>query len=118
FTPAVAAASPAPAVRTGLTADRRGRESRPGPRNCTQGGCTGTIVDGYCDVCGSPADAPPSSPAVAAVHQPTLAEEETPTQRIPRVMTTAQPSTGKLADAAAADAEEERPTQRLPRVRL
>ena len=21
---------------------------------CTQPGCTGTIVDGYCDVCGSP----------------------------------------------------------------
>jgi serine/threonine-protein kinase PknG len=25
---------------------------------CTQPGCTGTIVDGYCDVCGSPANAP------------------------------------------------------------
>ena len=25
---------------------------------CTQPGCTGTIEDGYCDVCGSPADAP------------------------------------------------------------
>jgi hypothetical protein len=26
---------------------------------CTQPGCTGTIVDGYCDVCGSPAGAVP-----------------------------------------------------------
>jgi serine/threonine-protein kinase PknG len=25
---------------------------------CTQPGCTGTIVDGYCDVCGSPAPVP------------------------------------------------------------
>ena len=24
---------------------------------CTQPGCTGTIVDGYCDVCGSPGPA-------------------------------------------------------------
>ena len=33
---------------------------------CTQRGCAGTIVDGYCDVCGSPAGAPPFIPAVAA----------------------------------------------------
>jgi serine/threonine-protein kinase PknG len=26
---------------------------------CTQPGCTGTILDGYCDVCGSPPDAAP-----------------------------------------------------------
>jgi hypothetical protein len=30
---------------------------------CTQPGCTGTIVDGYCDVCGSPAGAVPIVPA-------------------------------------------------------
>ncbi len=28
---------------------------------CTQPGCTGTIVDGYCDVCGSPGPAAPSA---------------------------------------------------------
>ena len=28
-----------------------------GVTTCSQPGCTGTIVDGYCDVCGSPADA-------------------------------------------------------------
>ncbi|WP_182112465.1 serine/threonine-protein kinase [Actinotalea sp. JY-7876] len=30
---------------------------------CTQPGCTGTIVDGYCDVCGSPPDAAPAAAA-------------------------------------------------------
>ena len=33
---------------------------------CTQPGCTGKIVDGYCDVCGSPADAVPFVSAVAS----------------------------------------------------
>ena len=32
---------------------------------CTQPGCTGTIVDGYCDVCGSPPDATPAEVALA-----------------------------------------------------
>jgi serine/threonine-protein kinase PknG len=35
---------------------------------CTQPGCTGSIVDGYCDVCGSPGGAAP----------PPVAVEETP----------------------------------------
>src|SRR5262249_31052993 len=30
---------------------------------CTQPGCTGTYVDGYCDVCGSPAPDGASSPS-------------------------------------------------------
>jgi len=36
---------------------------------CTQPGCTGTIIDDYCDVCGSPANAPAfvSAEAAAAV---------------------------------------------------
>src|SRR5215212_3506517 len=33
---------------------------------CLQPGCTGTIVDGYCDLCGSPATAAPFVPAEAA----------------------------------------------------
>ena len=33
---------------------------------CTQPGCTGRIVDGYCDVCGSPAGAAPLLPAESA----------------------------------------------------
>ena len=32
---------------------------------CTQPGCTGTIVDGYCDVCGLPPNAP-ATPVAAA----------------------------------------------------
>ena len=36
---------------------------------CTEPGCTGTYVDGYCDVCGSPAAATtPATPAPAAAH--------------------------------------------------
>jgi hypothetical protein len=33
---------------------------------CTQPGCTGTVVDDYCNVCGSPAGAPPFVRAGAA----------------------------------------------------
>jgi hypothetical protein len=33
---------------------------------CTQPGCTGTILDGYCDVCGSPADAVPFASATGS----------------------------------------------------
>src|SRR5215208_2059741 len=33
---------------------------------CTQPGCTGTIVDDYCDVCGMPASAPDSVPPETA----------------------------------------------------
>ena len=29
---------------------------------CTQPGCTGQIVDGYCDICGSPPSLPPPGP--------------------------------------------------------
>ena len=39
---------------------------------CTQPGCTGTIVDGYCDVCGTPAGA--SAAASAAVFASALDE--------------------------------------------
>jgi hypothetical protein len=70
---------------------------------CTQPGCTGTIVDGYCDVCGSPAGAVPFVPAEpvaspgsstpaeesgltaspAPIPAPALVDEEIPTQQIP-----------------------------------
>ena len=33
---------------------------------CTQPGCSGTIMDGYCDVCGSPAPAGAVSPSAVA----------------------------------------------------
>src|SRR5947208_2660079 len=33
--------------------------------SCTQPGCTGTIVDGYCDVCGSPGPAAATTASTA-----------------------------------------------------
>jgi hypothetical protein len=58
---------------------------------CAQPGCTGTIVDDYCDVCGSPAGATPFIPAGAVARQPNLAEEEI--QPIPPARMATQPST-------------------------
>jgi hypothetical protein len=73
---------------------------------CAQPGCTGMIVDDYCDVCGSPAGAPPFIPAGAAARQPNLAEQQTPIQPIPQVQTTTQPSSRQeTADPAAAAAD-------------
>jgi hypothetical protein len=43
---------------------------------CTQPGCAGTIVDGYCDVCGSPASAAPFVPAQAAASAASPASAE------------------------------------------
>jgi hypothetical protein len=44
---------------------------------CRQPGCTGTIIDGYCDVCGSPASAAPfvSAAAAASVTSPAPTDE-------------------------------------------
>ena len=39
---------------------------------CRQPGCTGTIVDGYCDVCGTPGDATPAPAGVPPVVDPHL----------------------------------------------
>ncbi len=54
--PAAPAPAAAPARRSGpsvpLTAGR--------PGACAQPGCTGTVVDGYCDVCGTPGSAAPA----------------------------------------------------------
>ena len=113
FIPAGAAASAPSAALAGgpgLTAGRQRPGVPPAPRNgrlmtaCTQPGCTGTIVDDYCDVCGSPAGAPPFIPAGAAARQPNLAEEERPIQPIPRVqMATAPSSTQDTAAPAMTD---------------
>jgi hypothetical protein len=107
---------------------------------CTQPGCTGRIVDGYCDVCGSPAGAVPFVPAAASAESPAPADEpgltaapastpppapvneEIPTQRIPRVkMPREQLSTHEMADPGAVDPgpdHEERPTQLIPPVKM
>ena len=151
FVPAEAAASaalPAPADGPGLMAVRRVWGLSPEPKKrdlmtaCTQPGCTGTTVDGYCDVCGSPAAAVPfvlaeaaalaasaasaDEPGLAAVPTPIPAPahvaEEMPTQRIPRVkVPTQQLSAAEMADPEAADSaavEEEMPTQPIPRVKV
>ena len=47
-------------------------------RACTQPGCTGRIVDGYCDVCGSPAGAAPCVPAGAAASPASPAPADEP----------------------------------------
>jgi hypothetical protein len=113
FIPAGAAASAhsaASADRPGLAAGHQRPGVPPAPRNgrlvtaCMQPGCTGTIVDDYCDVCGSPAGAPPFIPAEAAARQPNLAEHERPIQPFPGGQTTTQPSsTQEAADPAVAD---------------
>ena len=82
FVPAAAsAASPAPADEPGLTAVRREPGFPPKPKSgglmtaCTQPGCTGMIVDSYCEVCGSPAGADPFVPAAASAASPAPADE-------------------------------------------
>jgi hypothetical protein len=151
FVPAETAASaalPAPADGPGLMAVRRVWGLSPEPKKrdlmtaCTQPGCTGTTIDGYCDVCGSPAAAVPfvlaetaalaasaasaDEPGLAAVPTPIPAPahiaEEMPTQRIPRVkVPTQQLSAAEMADPGAADSaavKEEMPTQPIPRVKV
>ncbi len=48
---------------------------------CQEPGCTGSILDGYCDVCGTPGAAPPTAPAPSTAPAPpaqTTSEEEEP----------------------------------------
>jgi hypothetical protein len=108
---AASSASPAPGVEAGLTAVGRGsgvplRPNNPFMLGCTQQGCTGTIVDGYCDVCGSPAGAVPFVPPAASAASPAPADE-------PGLM--AVPASTPPAPASA---NEEIPTQRIPPVRM
>ena len=49
---------------------------------CTQAGCTGTIVDGYCDVCGSPG--PAETPAKAPAATPSTADPGASVPAVPR----------------------------------
>ena len=80
FVPAAAsAAAPAPADAPGLTTLGRESGAPPQPSNglvqaCAQPGCVGMIVDGYCDVCGSPAGAVPFVPAAASAAAPAPAD--------------------------------------------
>jgi hypothetical protein len=109
---AASAASPAPAVEAGLTAVRRGSEVTPRPNNplmlvCTQQGCSGTIDDDYCDVCGSPAGAVPFVPPAASAASPAPAVDPVVLMAVPA---SAPPALGPV--------NEEIPTQRIPPVKM
>jgi hypothetical protein len=112
FIPTEAASAPSAAAagKPGLTTGSQRPGFPPAPQNglktaCGQPGCTGTIVDDYCNVCGSPAGAPPFIPARAAARQPKATKEKRPTQRMRRVQVTTQPSpTQETADPATPDA--------------
>ncbi len=114
FVPAEAAASagsPSPSDEPGAVG--RGSEVSPEPKSealdtaCAQPGCTGTIVDGYCDACGSPAGAVPFVPAEAAAstRSPAPAEE---------LGITASPA----LTPAPAPVDEEIPTRPTPQVKM
>jgi len=84
FVPAAtgaSATSPAPTDAHGLTAVRREPGVPTKPKSgglitaCTQPGCISTIVDNYCEVCGSPAGAAPFVAAAASSASPTPADE-------------------------------------------
>ena len=53
--PGPVSASPAAAAPSGSSVQQGAVTPASSGTRCTQPGCTGTIVDGYCDVCGSPA---------------------------------------------------------------
>ena len=115
---AASAASPAPAEpvhrESGFSAE---------PKNaglmtaCMQPGCTGMIVDGYCEVCGSPAGAVPFVPAAASAASPAPADERALT-----AVPAPTPAPGLTAVPAPTPApgptDEEIPTQRIPRVKM
>src|SRR5215212_6614011 len=64
---------------------------------CIEPGCTGTIADDYCDVCGTPAGAPASVPPETAAAAPTP-----PTPGPAKTAAEANPPTPALKTAAAA----------------
>ncbi len=63
---AVATPTAAPVAPTSLPATPAGA-----PGSCTQPGCGGTVVDGYCDVCGTPGVAAASSAPATPTAIPT-----------------------------------------------
>jgi serine/threonine-protein kinase PknG len=68
---------------------------------CTQPGCTGTIEDGYCNVCGLPADQPADQPAGGAPAGPAGAgSHPTTPAHAPAMSTRTTPSSSnRLASA-------------------
>jgi hypothetical protein len=111
--PAASTASAARSNELGLTAVGLGSGVSPEPKSedldaaCTQPGCTGSIVDGYCDVCGSPAVVVPTVPAEAAASTASSGPADEPGRTAVPALT-----------LASASVDEEIPTQRLPRVKI
>ena len=66
--PGPVSASPAAAAPSGSSVQQGAVTPASSGTRCTQPGCTGTIVDGYCDVCGSPAE--PASESAAEDQAP------------------------------------------------
>ncbi|MBK8867154.1 MAG: protein kinase [Dermatophilaceae bacterium] len=68
--PQPAAAAPAAAKATAApapsAAQPAGKPAAKSGGRCTQSGCSGSILDGYCDVCGSAAGSAPAAPAPAS----------------------------------------------------
>ena len=67
---------------------------------CTEPGCTGTIEDGYCDVCGVPAGGNPAGDALAAVAA-SWGDDDAATVRAPGAATgpSVQPATGRTGSS-------------------
>ena len=74
--------------------------------SCTQPGCTGSIVDGYCDVCGSPgpvdAAARPRRPRATSRRPPSAHPRPAPPR--PRPSPTARPARSPAAPARSSTA--------------
>ena len=80
---------------------------------CTQSGCPGTIVDGYCDVCGSPAAATIEAATPTRPAQPSDAAFATPGPAGAH----AAPSGLSLSNAQAAVPSSRRPAEAEPAAR-
>jgi polyisoprenyl-teichoic acid--peptidoglycan teichoic acid transferase len=59
------------------------KPAQPSDAPCTQSDCPGTIVDGYCDVCGSPAAATVEPTTPTKLAQPSDAQTTAPTKPVP-----------------------------------
>jgi serine/threonine-protein kinase PknG len=77
----------------------------PAAQQCTRPGCTGTILDGYCDVCGSPAS---DGPVAAADPSPAAGASST---RSKATSSSDQIATAPIGSARVAPGT--RPTRRL-----
>ena len=79
--------------------------SEPSPANCAQTGCPGTAVDGYCDICGSPApptieQAAPTKPASPAGAHATVAAPSQPSLSSPQLAVPSSPGPANVEPTA------------------